>query len=79
MLPNVKRATICPIIEGFVEKGSIVNTDEYGIYNCLPRLGYLHSTVCHSQGEYARDDMEMVLQKCMLTPSKDSGPFYVLG
>ena len=31
-------------------------TDEYDIYNRLTSWGYEHKTVCHSRGEYARDE-----------------------
>ena len=31
-------------------------TDEYAIYARLPQWGYAHRTVCHSRGEYARDE-----------------------
>ena len=33
-----------------------INTDEYDIYARLPAWGYRHKTVCHGQGEYARDE-----------------------
>jgi len=56
MLPNVQQATIHPIIEKTVAKGSTVYTDEYKIYARLPSLGYEHKTVCHGRGEYARDE-----------------------
>jgi transposase-like protein len=56
MLPNVQQATIHPIIEKTVAKGSKAYTDEYNIYARLPGLGYGHRTVCHSRGEYARDE-----------------------
>jgi transposase len=56
MLPNVQQATIHPIIEKTVAKGSTAYTDEYTIYARLPGLGYGHKTVCHSRGEYARDE-----------------------
>ena len=56
MLPDVGRETIDPLIELFVEQGSVVNTDEYGIYSHLSASGYTHKTVCHSHEEYARDD-----------------------
>jgi len=39
-----------------VDPGSTVNTDEWGGYNDLSQKGYEHKTVCHSAGEYARDD-----------------------
>jgi transposase-like protein len=56
MLPNVQQATIRPIIEGTVGSGALVYTDEYDIYARLGVWGYGHKTVCHSAGEYARDD-----------------------
>ena len=36
--------------------GAPVFTDEYGIYGWLCEWGYEHKSVCHSWGEYARDD-----------------------
>ena len=56
MLPNVQQITIHPIIECRIEKGSLIYTDEYDIYNRLPQLSYEHKTVNHSKGEYARDE-----------------------
>ena len=56
MLPNVQQRTIEPIITRFVAPGSLINTDEYDIYARLPAWGYQHKTVCHGQGEYARDE-----------------------
>jgi transposase len=51
MLPNVKQKTIKPIMEAMVVKGTMIDTDEYSIYACLPVSGYQHKTVCHSRGE----------------------------
>jgi transposase len=56
MLPNVKQKTIKPIIEATIVKGTMIYTDEYSIYARLPVWGYQHKTVCHSRGEYARDE-----------------------
>jgi transposase len=56
MLTNVQQKTIQPIIEAVVTKGSQLYTDEYDIYDRLPAWGYQHQTVCHSRGEYARDE-----------------------
>lgn len=56
MLPNVKQETIKPIIIEAVAKGTLIHTDEYDIYARLPQWGYQHKTVCHAQGEYARDE-----------------------
>lgn len=56
MLENVKQSTIQPIIMTTILPGSNVFTDEYDIYARLPQWGYLHKSVCHSHGEYARDE-----------------------
>ena len=56
MLGDVKRATIAPLIRQTIAIGSMVFTDEYSIYNKLAEWGYDHQTVCHGEGEYARDD-----------------------
>lgn len=53
---NAQKVTCNEVIEKHVEVGSIVNTDEWGGYNDLLDKGYEHKTVCHSKGEYARDD-----------------------
>jgi len=56
MLANVQQTTIKPIIEATVAKGALIYTDEYGVYARLLAWGYQHKTVCHAQGEYARDE-----------------------
>ena len=56
MLADVRQKTILPIIETVVTKGTLVHTDEYGTYSRLTAWGYRHKTVCHSRGEYARDE-----------------------
>lgn len=56
MLDNVRQVTIEPILRTVIQPGTLVYTDEYDIYCRLPAWGYDHKTVCHSQGEYARDD-----------------------
>jgi transposase-like protein len=56
MLANVKQKTISPLIQATIAPGSQVYTDEYDIYHRLTEWGYRHKTVCHSRGEYARDD-----------------------
>jgi transposase len=56
MLANVQQATIKPVIEATVAKGSLIYTDEYNVYARLPVWGYGHKTVCHGQGEDARDE-----------------------
>ena len=56
MLPDVKMETIEPIIKATITPGSLVNTDEYAIYNRLEDWGFQHKTVNHGNGEYARDE-----------------------
>ena len=56
VLENVQQKTIKPVMEKFIKSGSLVNTDEYDIYGRLVEWGYEHKTVCHSHGEYARDE-----------------------
>jgi transposase-like protein len=56
MLANVQQKTIQPILEAALAPGTMVYTDEYDIYGRLTDWGYEHKTVCHSQGEYARDE-----------------------
>ena len=58
MLENVQTMTIEPLIKATIASGSMVYTDEYGIYNPLEDWGYGHKTVCHGAGEYARDEDE---------------------
>jgi transposase len=56
MLANVQQATIRPIIEATVAKGTLVHTDEHDVHARLEAWGYRHNTVCHGRGEYARDE-----------------------
>ena len=56
MPADVQRATIEPLIRGAVAVGSLVHTDEYAIDNELKEWGDDHKTVCHAEGESARDD-----------------------
>ena len=56
MRADVKRKTIRPLIEEAIAPGTLVNTDESVIYDALPKWGDLHKSVCHSRGEYARDE-----------------------
>lgn len=56
MLANVQQKTIHPIIQATVSAGTLIYTDEYDIYARLSDWGYVHKSVCHSAGEYARDE-----------------------
>jgi hypothetical protein len=56
MLDNVQQRTIKPLIQATIALGTCIYTDEYAIYSRLEQWGYGHESVCHSRGEYARDD-----------------------
>src|SRR5215218_4918146 len=56
MVAHVQQTTIEPVITAVVARGTLIHTDEYGIYARLPAWGYQHKTVCHARGEYARDE-----------------------
>ncbi len=52
----MQQRTIEPVITAVVARGTLVHTDEDGVYARLPTWGYWHKTVCHGRGEYARDE-----------------------
>jgi transposase-like protein len=56
MLPNVQQKTIQPLIQDYVQPGTLIYTDEYNIYARLQEWGYLHKSVNHAIKEYARDE-----------------------
>ena len=56
MLPNVKQATIAPLVKATIMPGTLIYTDEYCIYSRLSQWGYDHKSVCHGKGEYVRDE-----------------------
>lgn len=56
VLPNVQQATIKGPICETITAGSTIFTDEYVIYDRLDDWGYERNSVCHSKGEYARDE-----------------------
>jgi transposase-like protein len=56
MLADVKQATIAPLVQGTITERSVVYTDEYDIYCRMTEWGYIHHTVCHAAGEFARDE-----------------------
>jgi transposase-like protein len=52
VVPNVRMETLAPIIEQNIEKGTLINSDEYMGYRTLNGLGYKHSTVQHRRKQY---------------------------
>ena len=56
LLENVQQTTLEPLIRAPIDSGTQGFTDEYNLDARLPAWGYAPSTVCHSQGEDARDE-----------------------
>lgn len=52
VVPNVKRSTLMPLIEKYVEKGATINTDELMSYYTLANKGYIHARVNHRGHQY---------------------------
>jgi transposase len=50
------RATLEGVVGGSSLEGAMVYTDEWRSYDHLPEMGRGHATVCHTIGEWARDD-----------------------
>jgi transposase-like protein len=59
VVPDVKRATLYPIIEASIEKGSTIHSDELRSYATLDEKGYTHETVNHGRKEYVRDGIHV--------------------
>lgn len=52
VVPDCRRATLWPVIEANVVKGTNLNTDELRSYIGISLRGYRHQTVNHTAGEY---------------------------
>ena len=52
IVPNVKRASLYPVIDATVTKGSKIHTDQLRSYVGLRDRGYSHASVNHNAGEY---------------------------
>ena len=46
---NRKKPTLIPLIKKWIRPGSIIHSDCFKTYHCLPKLGYTHLTVNHSK------------------------------
>jgi transposase-like protein len=53
VVPNVLASTLIPIIESWIEKGSIMVSDDWSAYKQL-KQDYFHVVVNHSADEYVR-------------------------
>lgn len=58
VVPNVKRATLLPIVEDAVEEGTTINSDEFNVYDTLGEPGYKHKRILHKKKQYAYTDEE---------------------
>jgi transposase-like protein len=56
MIADRDRANIMPLIEKYVMKGTVVNTDDFKAYAILDKLGYEHHTVTHSKYQWAQGE-----------------------
>jgi transposase-like protein len=54
VVPDVKRATLEPIIVQNIDAGSVISTDEMPSYKRLKKAGFNHGRVNHHVGEYVR-------------------------
>ncbi len=54
VVPNAKNATLFPIVENFVAKGSEISTDEAPGYRSVCKLGYKHDTVNHGREQWVK-------------------------
>lgn len=59
VVPNVRRATLQPIIQENVEAGSEIHSDELLSYKTIDTKGYTHETVNHGTKEYVRDSIHV--------------------
>lgn len=57
VVPNVQSKTVLPLVEGMIERGATVYTDELGTYNRLTQMGYNHDCILHSAKIYVRGDV----------------------
>ena len=56
VISNANGVNLEAFVDEHTKPGATVNTDEWSAYNGVPSMGRLHSTVCHSAYEWARDD-----------------------
>jgi transposase-like protein len=54
-VPEVTRQALYLAAMRNIEKGSVLNTDEYATYHGIDRLSYEHKKVNHKAGEYSRE------------------------
>ncbi len=52
VVPNVRRASILPLVSANVAKSATVFTDEFHTYKALQYMGYSHQTIPHAEKIY---------------------------
>jgi hypothetical protein len=57
IVPDETQASLETAITRNVRKGTLISTDDHVSYRNLRNAGYLHRSVKHSDGEYARGDV----------------------
>ena len=58
VIPNVKKVTLRKAVNGRVENGSAVSTNELFSYNLLTGDGYQHGRVKHRRKQWTSYDVE---------------------
>jgi transposase-like protein len=56
-VPEVTRQALYLAAMRNIEKGTILNTDEYPVYHGIDRLSYTHEKINHKAGEYSRGEV----------------------
>ena len=56
VVPDVKASTVLPKVKEKILPSSVVYTDEFLIYDRIPRMGYQHKRVHHSAKVYVQGD-----------------------
>ncbi len=54
VLSKARSAIILPLLAGFAAHGSMLATDESGLYNKAEAMGYIHERVKHSAGQFVK-------------------------
>jgi len=56
VVPDNKAATLLPIVEQYVAKGTVLSTDQWLAYRGLRKLGYQHDSVNHRVRQWVKGD-----------------------
>lgn len=54
VIERARASTVIPLLSEMAMPGSVLSTDESGIYNKAEGLGFIHERVKHSAGQYVR-------------------------